>query len=267
MTGVGPPPIGVGQPLPEGGVTGEQETGVGPPPIGVGQPLPEEGGIGEQETGVGPPPIGVGQPLPEGGVTSEQETGVGPPPIGVGHPPGKGGVAIKVGDAIGIGVATNVGGGGGVEIGRPIGNPGKHRSITSLTKPGSQDWPDPGSASNLYPGLVPITSADWPGLREPTTSYISPGPVRYSVAVFTLTISLAEGDIGIILRDGQIAGRDQKCGHEENQKNPVEDFHFYSLGFENTSMVSLNIFVPVRGDVMIVYRNTTFCNLELSNCA
>ena len=45
-----------------------QLTGVGPPPIGVGQPLldrvmlPEE----EQLIGVGPPPIGVGQPLPVG---------------------------------------------------------------------------------------------------------------------------------------------------------------------------------------------------------
>jgi hypothetical protein len=103
---VGPPPIGVGHPLPVAGAlpANEQLTGVGPPPIGVGHPLPVTGALPgtEQLTGVGPPPIGVGHPI----INSPQLTGVGPPPIGVGQPPA------------GMSVITGVGVAGGVGIGK-----------------------------------------------------------------------------------------------------------------------------------------------------
>ena len=55
-----------------------QLTGVGPPPIGVGQPPTGE----EQLTGVGPPPTGVGQPT---WVTTKVGVGGG---TETGNPPG-----------------------------------------------------------------------------------------------------------------------------------------------------------------------------------
>jgi hypothetical protein len=104
LTGVGPPPIGVGQ-----APTGEEQlTGVGPPPIGVGQPANSG-----QLTGVGPPPIGVGQPANSG-----QLTGVEPPPTGVGQP---------------TWVTTKVGVGGGTETGNPPGSP-----VTVTSSPPNQ---------------------------------------------------------------------------------------------------------------------------------
>ena len=60
LTGVGPPPIGVGQPLPTGA---PQLTGVGPLGTGEGQPLPTNVGVG----GFPPPgstPIGMVQASP-----------------------------------------------------------------------------------------------------------------------------------------------------------------------------------------------------------
>jgi hypothetical protein len=144
LTGVGPPPIGVGHPPTDVGPTTRvgQLTGVGPPPRGVGQP--RGGKVGPptrvgQPTGVGPPPIGVGQP--RGGEVGPptsvgQPTGVGPPPIGVGHPP-EGLPSTKVGQLTGVGPppigvgqilanswpGTMVGVGGRVDIGRPTGMP------------------------------------------------------------------------------------------------------------------------------------------------